>query len=64
MEFDWKVPKLFVAVSAVLLFAVLLTAHINARSDPLPSWNNGPAKQAVIDFVNTTTDQSTGLIWA
>jgi len=28
------------------------------NSDPLPSWNSGPAKQAIIDFVATTTDHN------
>ena len=28
-----------------------------AQSDPLPSWNDGPAKRAIIDFVQTTTSQ-------
>jgi phosphoglycolate phosphatase-like HAD superfamily hydrolase len=27
-------------------------------SDPLPSWNDGPAKQAIVDFVKATTDES------
>lgn len=27
-------------------------------SDPLPSWNDGPAKQAIVAFVKTTTDKS------
>jgi haloacid dehalogenase-like hydrolase len=27
-------------------------------SDPLASWNDGPAKQAILDFVRATTDQS------
>lgn len=26
--------------------------------DPLPSWNEGPAKQAIIDFVKVTTDRN------
>jgi phosphoglycolate phosphatase-like HAD superfamily hydrolase len=26
-------------------------------TDPLPSWNDGPAKQAILDFVKTTTDK-------
>ena len=26
--------------------------------DPLPSWNDGPAKQAIVEFVQATTDQS------
>src|SRR6516225_8275069 len=30
----------------------------SAESDPLPSWNDGPAKQAISKFVQTTTDQS------
>ena len=25
--------------------------------DPLPSWNDGPAKQTILDFVKTTTDK-------
>jgi LysM repeat protein/phosphoserine phosphatase len=29
-----------------------------ADSDPLPSWNDGPAKQAIVDFVHTVTDPS------
>ena len=26
-------------------------------ADPLPSWNDGPAKQAILEFVKTTTDK-------
>ena len=29
-----------------------------AVADPLPSWKDGPAKQAIVDFVKTTTDKS------
>jgi len=29
-----------------------------AVADPLPSWNDGPAKQAILDFVKTTTDKT------
>jgi phosphoglycolate phosphatase-like HAD superfamily hydrolase len=29
-----------------------------AFDDPLPSWNNGPAKQAILAFVKDTTDKS------
>jgi phosphoglycolate phosphatase-like HAD superfamily hydrolase len=39
---------------SVLLFAV---ASAYAR-DPLPSWNDGPAKKAIISFVKETTDKS------
>jgi len=33
-------------------------AATTAAADPLPSWNDGPAKQAILDFVKTTTDKS------
>jgi len=28
-----------------------------AQTDPLPSWNDGPAKKAIIEFVKVTTDK-------
>ena len=28
----------------------------NAESDPLPSWNAGPAKDGIVKFVHATTD--------
>ena len=31
---------------------------VAAASNPLPSWNDGPAKQAIFDFVKTTTDRN------
>src|SRR5262245_25479229 len=41
----------------VIGVAVLLLVPIVARAqhDPLPSWNDGPAKQAILKFVATTT---------
>jgi phosphoglycolate phosphatase-like HAD superfamily hydrolase len=36
---------------------VLLAAGAYAQTDPLPSWNDGPAKQAIIAFVQATTTQ-------
>lgn len=44
--------------AAVVLF-VALFAMTNARAqDPLPSWNDGPAKQAILAFVKDTTEKS------
>jgi phosphoglycolate phosphatase-like HAD superfamily hydrolase len=41
------------------LFALLLLClPAQAQSDPLPSWNDGPAKQAIVDLVKTTTDKA------
>ncbi len=37
---------------------VAAAAGAAAQTDPLPSWNDGPARQAIIAFVQTTTDQS------
>ena len=34
------------------------TAGPAAETSPLPSWNDGPAKQAIVDFVKTTTDKN------
>src|SRR6476620_8490769 len=39
-------------------FGLLLPTAASAQSDPLPSWNDGPAKQAIVNFVKATTDQS------
>jgi hypothetical protein len=33
-------------------------ATAQLRDDPLPSWNEGPAKQGIVDFVHATTDPS------
>ena len=44
-------------LAAVLVAAVAFTSTITrARDDPLPSWNDGPAKQAIVNFVRTTTE--------
>jgi phosphoglycolate phosphatase-like HAD superfamily hydrolase len=41
-----------------LVAALVVSTHALAQSDPLPSWNDGAAKQAIIAFVQTTTDTS------
>jgi phosphoserine phosphatase len=51
--------KRFISVMATVLCAVLLAGvHASAQTDPLPSWNDGPAKQAIVAFVQATTDQA------
>jgi phosphoglycolate phosphatase-like HAD superfamily hydrolase len=30
--------------------------HARGQADPLPSWNDGPAKQSIVKFVQTVTD--------
>jgi phosphoserine phosphatase len=43
-------------VGWIILAAVTLTSSAHA-ADPLPSWNDGPAKQAILEFVKKTTMQ-------
>jgi len=44
---------------ALALWALLfIVSHTYAQTDPLPSWNEGHAKQAIIQFVQATTDRS------
>src|SRR5271167_4561180 len=39
------------------LMAIAFAGHSTARAqDPLPSWNDGPTKQAIVDFVRATTE--------
>ncbi len=41
-----------------LLAVFLLHVTDTPAQDPLPSWNDGPAKQAILDFVESTTSQA------
>jgi len=44
-------------IGAGFLFLLgFVQAH--AQTDPLPSWNDGPGKKAIIEFVKTTTDKA------
>jgi len=55
--------RVLLSTLAVLpaLSGTLLTASAQAETAPpggvLPSWNDGPAKQAIVDFVRATTDR-------
>jgi phosphoglycolate phosphatase-like HAD superfamily hydrolase len=40
------------------LFSVAAGAQTATASDPLSSWNDGSAKQAILDFVRATTDSA------
>src|SRR3954453_14647096 len=45
------------AVSGLLL-PISAPAQTTESGSALPSWNDGPAKQAILDFVRSTTDPS------
>ena len=40
-----------------LAASLTLAAQAVAQTDPLPSWNDGPAKKAIVEFVQATTTQ-------
>lgn len=40
-----------------LTLMILSSVTASQSQDPLPSWNDGPNKQAIIEFVTKTTDQ-------
>lgn len=42
-------------LTKIILSALLLSGIVNAAVDPLPSWNDGKNKQAIIAFVEKTT---------
>jgi phosphoglycolate phosphatase-like HAD superfamily hydrolase len=44
--------------SAALALAGAVAQVSSASDDPLPSWSDGPAKKAILDFVRTTVTQS------
>ncbi|MGA8311835.1 MAG: HAD family hydrolase [Terriglobales bacterium] len=46
------------SLTAALCSILLLVTCASAQSDPLPSWNDGSAKQAILQFVRDTTDSS------
>ncbi|KAB2835098.1 MAG: hypothetical protein F9K51_00770, partial [Candidatus Dadabacteria bacterium] len=44
-------------LAAVLVVLMLYGASAVAQTDPLPSWNDGPAKESIIAFVAEVTKQ-------
>jgi hypothetical protein len=49
-----QLMKLFFSTLAMLALVVGGATSAKAQ-DPLPSWNDGPAKQAIVEFVSKTT---------
>jgi hypothetical protein len=45
-------------LALAVLPSLLLFTAAQAQTDPLPSWNDGPAKQAIIALVKATTDRT------
>jgi phosphoglycolate phosphatase-like HAD superfamily hydrolase len=45
-------------LSAIIVSLVSLYQAAHAETDSLPSWNEAPAKQAIVKFVQATTDKA------
>jgi phosphoglycolate phosphatase-like HAD superfamily hydrolase len=58
MNFHRKHLRWLGAIAAVWI--VLLGGYACAQTSALPSWNDGPSKQAIISFVKQVTDKSGG----
>jgi len=46
------------SIGIVICLMMALCLPALAQIDPLPSWNNGPAKQAIIGFVRAAADKA------
>jgi phosphoglycolate phosphatase-like HAD superfamily hydrolase len=42
-------------IGGVIAASLLRAAPSSAQGDPLPSWNDGPARQSIVDFVTRVT---------
>lgn len=49
-------PRALRAASVALVVAVACAGNVRAEVDPLPSWNDGAAKRAILSFVKETTE--------
>jgi hypothetical protein len=47
-----------VLMAAALVGALAFATVASHAADPLPSWNDGPAKQSIISFVERVTNPS------
>jgi phosphoserine phosphatase len=47
----------FLLIDCVAIFAICICSVANA-ADPLASWNEGPAKKAILEFVAAVTDEN------
>jgi phosphoglycolate phosphatase-like HAD superfamily hydrolase len=53
-----RAMKILSILSAFMVVLALVAGPSLAQTDPLPSWNEGPSKKAIVEFVKATTDQS------
>jgi len=50
--------RIHLVASLALGVCLILSGRAAAQTDPLPSWNDGPAKQGIVKFVQAAADAS------
>jgi haloacid dehalogenase-like hydrolase len=53
----WSPRRRFLASSVALAAGLAIGSPALAQTDPLPAWNDGAAKEAIVSFVRVTTTQ-------
>jgi phosphoglycolate phosphatase-like HAD superfamily hydrolase len=51
-------PRLYLAYMLALAVSLVFSSLAIAETDPLASWNDGATKQAILEFVQKTTDKA------
>jgi len=51
-------PNFKVALVRIAVVAFGFATAVASAQDPLPSWNDGSAEQAILEFVKATTTQA------
>jgi phosphoserine phosphatase len=51
----WRTALKPIVLAATLIGTLAFTTVASQAADPLPSWNDGPAKQSIINFVEKVT---------
>src|SRR5262245_65754774 len=57
MERTWSSFPTGRMLAVALCGLALVSTRAQSQADPLPSWNDGPAKKAIVDFVQATTTE-------
>ena len=54
-----RMQKQMISIRCLIAFLLFVTSvlTVQAQTDPLPSWNDGPRKQAILTFVETVTKE-------
>jgi phosphoglycolate phosphatase-like HAD superfamily hydrolase len=52
------IKRRLAALAVIVVSIAANSVYAQSTTDPLPSWNDGAAKQAITDFVKATTDQA------